>query len=210
MTVDHIPPRCLFPRSGREGIISVPACSDCNNGASADDEYFRIAVAFRREAGGHPAVVEVAQTIFRSLRYPEARGLRRRVLDSFTLIRGAEGSARGKVVSGTYEVETARVEKVLQRIFRALYFKATGRRLPPGAQFAFCFDVESQQALIRDASPMSLWKELIDAEEYVMCGGAFTYRGALLEEGSEYCALLLTFYGGVSVLSLTVPATAES
>jgi hypothetical protein len=40
-TKDHIPPKGIFAKPFPKNLITVPACSKCNNGASGDDEAFR-------------------------------------------------------------------------------------------------------------------------------------------------------------------------
>jgi hypothetical protein len=45
MTRDHIPPKNLFPRPRPSGLHTLPCCETCNNRASDDDEYFRLAVS---------------------------------------------------------------------------------------------------------------------------------------------------------------------
>lgn len=44
-TRDHIPPKGLFPRPRPSNLHTLPCCEGCNNRASGDDEYFRLAVS---------------------------------------------------------------------------------------------------------------------------------------------------------------------
>jgi hypothetical protein len=46
-TKDHVPPKCIFPPGTKKHMITVPACSDCNNLYSIEDEYFKIALTIR-------------------------------------------------------------------------------------------------------------------------------------------------------------------
>ncbi|MBS1629379.1 MAG: hypothetical protein JST27_04910 [Bacteroidetes bacterium] len=39
-TKDHIPPKAIFNKPRPSDLITVPACRDCNNGASTHDELF--------------------------------------------------------------------------------------------------------------------------------------------------------------------------
>jgi hypothetical protein len=45
LTMDHIPPNCIFPDPKPQNLITVPACARCNQESSLDDEYFRFIVA---------------------------------------------------------------------------------------------------------------------------------------------------------------------
>ncbi len=75
---DHVPPRALFGGRFPPNLITVPSCDRCNNGASKDDELFRLAYSTRRDA---PSVAErdlaFAATL-RSFNKPEASSFARR------------------------------------------------------------------------------------------------------------------------------------
>ncbi len=42
---DHLPPKAFFPKPAPLDLITMPCCTDCNNGFSQLDEKFRIFVA---------------------------------------------------------------------------------------------------------------------------------------------------------------------
>src|SRR5689334_8854010 len=54
-TRDHIPPKKLFPQPWTDDLITVPACSACNNCSSSDDEYFIWMVTVSAKAIGQEA-----------------------------------------------------------------------------------------------------------------------------------------------------------
>jgi hypothetical protein len=45
MTLDHIPPRSIFPRPRPSDLITVPACGECNGGSSPNDEEFKVGLS---------------------------------------------------------------------------------------------------------------------------------------------------------------------
>jgi hypothetical protein len=45
LTREHLPPQNLFPDPRPSNLITVPCCRACNNGASEDDDYLRLAVS---------------------------------------------------------------------------------------------------------------------------------------------------------------------
>ena len=45
LTRDHIPPKGLFPKPRPSNLYTVTCCEPCNNGASQEDEYFRVAAS---------------------------------------------------------------------------------------------------------------------------------------------------------------------
>lgn len=45
LTRDHVPPKCLFPRPRPSNLLTLSCCHPCNNSASKDDEYLRMATS---------------------------------------------------------------------------------------------------------------------------------------------------------------------
>lgn len=45
LTRDHIPPKCLFSKPRPGNLYTVPCCYRCNNSASKEDEYLRLATS---------------------------------------------------------------------------------------------------------------------------------------------------------------------
>lgn len=45
LTRDHVPPKCLFPKPRPSDLLTLPCCYECNNSASDDDEYLRLATS---------------------------------------------------------------------------------------------------------------------------------------------------------------------
>jgi hypothetical protein len=41
-TVDHVPPKAMFPKPRPANLITVPCCDPCNKSFKNDDEYFLI------------------------------------------------------------------------------------------------------------------------------------------------------------------------
>lgn len=44
-TRDHIPPKSIFLPPRPDNLVTVPACKDCNNGSSKDDDSFKMYLA---------------------------------------------------------------------------------------------------------------------------------------------------------------------
>lgn len=74
-TRDHVPPKGLWPKP-RPQLITVPACRLCNEGAHKDDEFMqRLACTVGTE--NNESAFQVSQNVLRSIRKPEAEGLRK-------------------------------------------------------------------------------------------------------------------------------------
>jgi hypothetical protein len=128
-TLDYVPPRCLFgPRPS--ALVKVPSCLRCNQGASADDEYFRLMVALRHDVDD-PDCRFVRAAAMRSLRRPRARGLRTSLLATMREVelRTPAGLYLGRRVS-TYSPETDRLLRVVRRTMLGLFYRDLGHRLP--------------------------------------------------------------------------------
>jgi hypothetical protein len=119
---DHIPPRNLFPSPRQNTIITVPACVSCHYSTSKDDEYFRLKLCLRHDAGENPKARANWDSILRSLKRKEATGLRRSFYSDF---RDVELQTPTGLYIGNrlaYHVDMTRIRKVVERIVRGLYF----------------------------------------------------------------------------------------
>jgi hypothetical protein len=128
-TSDHIPPRAVFPN--RVGAVTVPACAACNNGASADDEYFAIVLSRRDREGKQPTdAAEVTRRMQRALDRPQAHRLRTSIENETFLARPQTPAGLVLPVESWTRVNVERCERVLARIVRGIYWQRTGERLP--------------------------------------------------------------------------------
>tara|TARA_R110000850_G_scaffold83838_3_gene179908 strand:+ start:699 stop:1409 length:711 start_codon:yes stop_codon:yes gene_type:complete len=64
ITREHIPPKCLFPKPRPNNLLTVPCCFNCNNTASQDDEYLRLAasILFNRNEKGSESFKRVVES----------------------------------------------------------------------------------------------------------------------------------------------------
>ena len=137
-TRDHVPPKRLFSPPLPTDLVTVPACTKCNNGASADDEVFRNELSILAGSFGESAkAAERLQSAMRSIRRNKAM-LRRTVLGSKTIERWSPGGiflGHGYAIPCTPGVQ----QRVNVRIVRGLYRHHFGARLDLGAQILLSF-----------------------------------------------------------------------
>ncbi len=126
---DHIPPANLFGNPP-SNLITVPACSTCNRQASQDDEYFRNMLAFREGFDQHPEMQVVLPAAHRSLLRPEAAGMARAFVESAFAIKPVDSMADSEGLKLGYKVDLARLDRVVTRVMKGLYFRHLGRRIP--------------------------------------------------------------------------------
>jgi len=125
-TQDHVPPKGLFKGLSAQ-LITVPACSTCNNGASSDDEDLRFYISMQvgKQTPGAAALWD--QGAHKSIKRKTT--LRASVVDSAHELQTID--ADGKPVSRiAVEVPIRIYQAVFERTTRGLYFFHTGRILP--------------------------------------------------------------------------------
>jgi hypothetical protein len=119
-TDDHIPPQSLYPKPRRPNLQlhTVPACATCNNGASSDDEEFKMIVGL--STGDVQADPDLIATSMR--RTMDGNSRLDRVVRAGKRTFAADG---GCVIEGPVVVpfEGPSYAKVVERIIRGLYWK---------------------------------------------------------------------------------------
>ena len=131
-THDHVPPKGFFKGLGAQ-LITVPACAECNNGASADDEDLRFFIsaqvgkqspgsAMLWDKGAHPSVLR-------------KRTLRESVLNTKREIPvvEADGGTSNRLA---FEAPLRIYQSVFERTTRGLHFFHTGEILPAATRVA--------------------------------------------------------------------------
>lgn len=129
-TVDHVPPRCLFPAPRPDNLVTVPACEPCNRGWESDGEYLRAALLTSANLEHVPTAETVRKTVLRSLARPESQGFATHMRTSFIEI---EYESPGGIYLGrghAFKMDIARVRNALRHIIRGLFFHETGHPLP--------------------------------------------------------------------------------
>jgi hypothetical protein len=130
ITVDHIPPKNLFPDPKPSNLITVPCCLQCNQKVAKDDEYFRTVITMREDIAKHPEAVRVLPTVQKGLQRPQARGFRKAFLAA---LRKAEIQTTGGLYLGNttvLAVNSMRLERVASRIIQGLFYHEKAKHLP--------------------------------------------------------------------------------
>lgn len=206
VTSDHVPPKGLFAKP-RPKLITVPSCDRCNRGASTDDEYFRVMLNFHDTAGDHPDARGVRATVFRALDRPDSGGLRHRIAKATRQVDvlSSSGIYIGRRLG--FDVDLVRLDRVVARVLKGLYFKEKGQRLPEG----FTAEVYSEDGL-RGISPDSaeeMRRELIRpalaTAPRVIGNNVLRYWVAFASDHPYVSGWLFQFYGRVNFVGVTVP-----
>lgn len=130
ITDDHIPPQCIFPKPRTTDLIRVPCCEPCRKGWSKDDEEFRRFVWSAEGAEGHPSFEKATDKVISSIKKPEAKNYRNRVLSSIEDIEVYSESGIFIGIQPGMKLEWIRIEGVLKRIVRGLFFLKNNKLIP--------------------------------------------------------------------------------
>jgi len=132
-TRDHIFPKNLFPRPMPHNLPTGPACRDCNNSLSDDEELFRALVtsgmAYETTSGRHIWDKRVRPSLQQN-----RRGFKSLLRKLITEVNLPSGIALG------LEFKPERVNRVLVKIAKGLYYKDTGEPLPDNVKHLFRYD----------------------------------------------------------------------
>lgn len=183
---DHTPPRSLFPNATQQKGYKLPACSDCNNLLSKDEEYIR---DYFTIGGQHP----VARQVFQE-------GTRKSYLRPYELLKIVTKLDRinrdlvpvkvvtpGGVIVGMdtgIKININRVKPVVVKVTKGLYFYHTGKRVPDDYSFAFYFQPPNTlPALLQKKTPL-----------VGRFGDVFCYKGILSKEDAFTSIWWIAFY----------------
>lgn len=178
MTDDHVPPQNLYSPAERARVQmhTVSACDDCNNGASVDDEVFKMVVLFEAAESrqDEAALIDkMAGTIRANQKM--ARGF-------FPSVQKVRKDGVEMVAA---EFDGAAYSRVVGRIARALYFKEKGASLPLSTPVIgrAANAVEQTEAVRRVA---------LEPQKFLN-GGMFNYRVSWEADGTSVWRL--EFFG---------------
>lgn len=130
LTSDHIPPKNLFPKPRPSNLITVPACHNCNQSASKDDEYLRLMLVMREDVFEQPAAADIWKKTFKGLKRPESLTFTKNILKSISRKPAYTDSGIFNGNKASYNVDFSRLDAVVERIIRGLFYHHSGYRLP--------------------------------------------------------------------------------
>ena len=119
---EHVPPRCIFPRSSeyRKELLCVPSCDEHNGKKSKDDEYLRHILS------SAPATNDLALLVSKEGNIP-AWDRRPHLLNSF--LPDLSLVDTGQFETASFTIDLKRFEASLSSMVRALYFSKFKEKL---------------------------------------------------------------------------------
>jgi hypothetical protein len=206
VTKDHIPPKGIFSPPRPNNLISVPACFKCHGAETAkDDEYFRLSLQVRMEVSEHPDAIKLRPALLRSLQMPEKVGMLKSFLRSIVPCELTTPSGVFIKNHFAHQADTGRLNKVVSRIVRGLFYHHKGHIVPRGYDVLTC----SKEHFDKSEALKRLWTETVIApllaQPCVTIGnGVFSYRFGFDSKDPDATYWILTFYENSSFLGTTI------
>jgi hypothetical protein len=130
-TRDHVPPKGLFAKP-RPHLVTVPCCDECRKGQSLDDEYFVRMISMKNGTVDNLSSISARSSALRSLVKPDKARFTGSLLNN---IREVAAFTPSGIFLGThlsYDVDLARLCRVIERTTCGLYSHEFGARMPKG------------------------------------------------------------------------------
>jgi len=203
---DHIPPKCLFAIKNRFNLLKLPACFECNNSTSTDDEYLRSVLISRADVEESQGMDELRNLLIRSLSNPDQLGFQK-------LYSGAVSFKNIFTPTGIYlgnkpvlYVNYERLEKILAKIIRGLYYHHTKRTLKKEYSIKIFGqdDLKLQSLEMKEFLKTKILYYLGQVHLYEMGKNTFHYKYLLTREDEYAGAWVLRFYEKVHFLGLVL------
>lgn len=210
LNTDHIPPQGLWAKPKPTDLIYVPSCDQCNGGSSKDDDYLKTTFAILAKGGDHPEAIALRPSIERSFQYPEAKGRRQAFLGSLQPVLAMTSEGALREVGLSYYADVTRIDRVVTRITRGLYWHHYEERLPTNTEVLTytAARLERLEPAVRLNLHDQLVVPILNREPHSLGRGVFRYWRSDAAERRRYAtAWIYEFYDDARCLAVTLPAT---
>jgi hypothetical protein len=193
-TRDHVPPKAIFPKPRPNNLVTVPACLECNNGASDNDDLFKVFLSLQAVGNN-----EIARRLFQE---KTVRTLKR---NQSLLALILEEAKELQIINNQGNIETrtgilwnsAAHDAVMERTIRGLYFHHSGSPIPIDTNLA----VQWLHGVPEEILPsLHLFNEVVLGDDQV------TYKYIIYGDDPRHSLWLFDFYGAHWASGHTSPA----
>jgi hypothetical protein len=201
-TVDHVPPKCMFGEKKPSNLITVPACEPCNVGASKDDQYMQ-RLALVAGADAHTVGKQVNEAFLRAIERPQQKGMRAAFFQS---LRPVNLATEGGLFAGRgfeFILDLDRLEGVLRRVVRGLFWKHFGRRLADGYETLFLPVMTDPRLPVAFRNNQ---QRIFDFDTVDIGGGAFVYRYCVAPGDENATIWRFDFFKAIGFMGYTAKA----
>jgi len=201
MTVDHIPPKALFPEPRPSNMLTVPCCKRCNELFSKDDEYFRTVLVSHASVCSDPNVQAVNEKLIRSMSRPEAAAMASAIRKSLHVV---DVTSRGGIylgISPAMRVSADRINHITVRIARGLFYITHDYPVPMRYEVTCVFKDAAFSMPEEFIAPWrGFWKQPVTIGENI-----FSYSYALCVDDSNGMLFIYWFYGKLYFYGYILP-----
>lgn len=195
VSMDHVPPRNIFPKPWPADLITVPACDECNSGSSPNDEEFRVGLSLM--AGVETPATSALWKLGAMRTLAHNRRLHREIMSRLVKV---EVRSDAGIYLGTEDavlVPKQAIHAVLVRTIRGLYYHHFHECL--GAR-ARC-DVQRYGG--NGVDNPDLGRVVMSLPFNSVANGLLRYRYGRAGEAPLSSLWFLLFYGSVAVFGYT-------
>jgi hypothetical protein len=206
VSADHVPPKNLFPMPYPPDLWTVPACDDCNQGFSKDDDYFRVWLTIAEGAKGQSARDKIIRKVVRGLQREEAQGLLRSLYDNSSMLPRFSPSGLYLGQQPAISFDGARIGRTAARIVKGLFYRVRGHRLPDDHTVNVTHSTQFPQAFAVDPEVELALRQFIaatNAEPAHQLGDSFAFKWLQSPNGPDHSMWLLYFYGQMQFFCTT-------
>jgi len=204
MTVDHIPPKALFPEPRPSNMLTVPCCYKCNESFSKDDEYFRTVLVSHASVYPDSNVQAVNEKLLRSMSRPEAAAMTSSIRKSLNVV---DVISRGGIYLGrspAMKITANRINRVADRIARGIFYIIHDYPVPKKCEVKCSFKFKDTAAFSFPdgfiAQYKGLWKQPETIGENV-----FNYSYVLCVDDPNIMLFLYWFYDNLWFCGYIIP-----
>ena len=201
-TRDHVPPKAFFPKPRPSNLITVPACKKCNKLTEKDEEHFLATFMF-----GPAGVTQVGKQLWGEKlhrMYEKNQGIRQRIGTSLQKIEFVTPHGLFVRHGLGVKLERGRLESVVSKIVRGLYFFEYGEALPSLVEIVTHF--------VQSPVDMTPVENVVSQLSFGtrQWPGIFEYRFNRVEEKHDTSIWLIRFYESHIFWSVTDSKQAAS
>jgi|WetSurMetagenome_2_1015567.scaffolds.fasta_scaffold158238_2 hypothetical protein len=203
LTVDHVPPKALFPEPRPSNMLTVPSCGKCNGSFSKDDEYFRTILINCASVYSNPNVQKVNKKLLRSMRRPEASIMANSIRRSLQMVDVKSPGGIFLSRSPAIKIDAKRIKRIIDRITRGLFYIIHNYSVPVE------YEVKSEFQDGYLSRPIWLNEEYTKyCKKLVTIGdNIFSYTYAPCVDDPNAMLIIYLFYEKLWFVSLIAPKT---
>jgi hypothetical protein len=199
---EHVVGKVFFDKLPLD-VITVPSCDECDKGKGdgglcdfhLDEEYMRNVLCLKTDVGTHRGAFNLLPKVMRSIgrSFPMAQAT---VATSHLVnVRTQQGIILPNQLA--FNVNLTRVERVIKKIVRGLFYAKEYSRLPNDVEFGIDLDVSP--AKLDEYRAMFLG----DPNLWYGMGDVFMYKAARQASASFQTMWLMVFYRSHAIMACT-------